>query len=479
MNATRRLRRWGAAAGVGAAVLALSAAPVTAAQASTAHPAPAPAPAATTADAVKAYVYGYPLVLARATEQVSTNVRKPDPATLRAPVNQFAKADRTPGPEFHTVVAPNVDTLYTSAWLDLKKGPIVLHVPDTKGRYFMMPMLSAWTDVFASPGTRTTGSSAGDFAITGPGWHGRLPAGVKQIKSPTRTAWIIGRTQFDGPSDLPAVKALVRHYTLKPLRDYGHHHTPPPGHVDPTVPATSPAARVAGMDAQTFFSQLASAMATNPPAKKDAPMVATLARLGIVPGKPFDINAKGPATAQALRQAVPAAQKQIQAALATSGNDVNGWRVSLNLGDYGTNYMLRATTAWQGLGANRPQDAVYPIVRTDSRGKPLTGAKRYVLHFAPGQTPPVKAFWSLTMYDPSGFLVRNPINRYEVGHAAKPTRNPDGSTDIYIQHDAPAGKQSNWLPAPSGRFSMILRMYRPKSSVLDGTWSPPSVTMTS
>ncbi|MGX1974557.1 DUF1214 domain-containing protein [Streptomyces kronopolitis] len=158
---------------------------------------------------------------------------------------------------------------------------------------------------------------------------------------------------------------------------------------------------------------------------------------------------------------------------------MNGWRVSLNLGDYGTHYLLRATTAWQGLGANLPQDAVYPIVRTDSRGRPLTGAKRYVLHFAPGQTPPVKAFWSLTMYDPDGFLVRNPIHRYEVGHAVKPVRNPDGSTDIYLQHDAPAGKRSNWLPAPSGRFSMILRMYRPESAVLDGTWSPPAVEMTS
>ncbi|MFI9273467.1 DUF1254 domain-containing protein [Kitasatospora sp. NPDC052896] len=363
----------------------------------------------------------------RATEQASTNVVKPDPATLRAPVNQFAKADTTPGPQFHTVVAPNVDTLYTSAWLDLKSGPIVLHVPDTHGRYFMMPMLDAWTNVFASPGTRTTGSSAGDFAITGPGWHGHLPAGVKQIKAPTQSAWILGRTQLNGPADLPAVEALTSHYTLEPLRDYGHPHTPPAGHVDPTVPTTAPAARVADMDAQTFFSQLATAMATNRPAKQDAPMVATLARLGIVPGRPFDINAKGPATAQALCQAVPAAQKQIQTALATSGNNVNGWRVSLGLGDYGTDYLLRATTAWQGLGANLPQDAVYPLTRTDSQGKQLTGANRYVIHFAPGQTPPVNAFWSLTMYDPSGFLVPNPINRYEVGHTVTPTLNPDGS----------------------------------------------------
>ncbi len=479
MNATRQPRRWGAAACVGAAALVLAAGPATAAQASAAQPSPAPAASTTTADAVNAYVYGYPLVLMRATEQASTNVVKPDPATMRAPVNQFAKADTTPSPQFHTVVAPNVDTLYTSAWLDLKAGPIVLHVPDTHGRYFLMPMLDDWTDVFASPGTRTTGSAAGDFAITGPGWHGRLPAGVKQIKAPTQTAWIIGRTQYNGPSDLPAVEALVSHYTLEPLSAYGHPYTPPAGHVDPTVPATAPATRVAEMNAQSFFSQLASAMATNPPAKKDAPMAATLARLGIVPGRPFDINAKGPATARALRQAVPAAQQQIQAALATSGNNANGWRVMRNLGDYGTDYMLRAVTAWYGLDANLPQDAVYPLTRTDSQGKPLTGADRYVIHFAPGHTPPVNAFWSLTMYDASGFLVPNPINRYEVGHTVKPTLNPDGSMDIYIQHDAPAGKQSNCLPAPSGQFSLMLRMYWPKPSVLDGTWTPPPVTMTS
>ncbi|MEU8587383.1 DUF1254 domain-containing protein [Streptomyces sp. NPDC048664] len=476
MNPTRRPRRWGTAVSAGVAALALSAASLTTAQASTAHT-PSEPSAATAADAVKAYVYGYPLVLARATEQLSTNVAEPDPGRLRAPVNQFAKADTTPDPRFHTVVAPNVDTLYTSAWLDLKNGPLLLHVPDTKGRYFMMPMLSGWTDVFASPGTRTTGSSAGDFAITGPGWHGRLPAGVKRIKAPTETAWILGRTQFDGPSDLPAVKALARHYTLEPLRDHGHHRPPPAGHVDPTVPDTPPAARVAAMDAQTFFSQLASAMATDAPAKKDAPMVAALARLGVTPGRPFDIDAKGPATAQALRQAVPAAQKRIKSALATTGTDVNGWRESLELGHYGTDYLLRATTAWQGLGANLPQDAVYPIARTDSRGRALTGAHRYVLHFAPGHTPPVSAFWSLTMYDPSGFLVPNPIKRYEIGHDVTPKPNRDGSMDIYLQHDAPAGKRSNWLPAPSGRFSVILRMYRPKPAALDGSWTPPGITV--
>lgn len=430
-------------------------------------------------DAVNAYVYGYPLVLMEATKQLSTNVTRPNPTTIQAPVNQFAKAESIPGPESTTVVSPNVDTLYTSAWLDLKDEPVVLHLPDTHGRYYLMPILDAWTNVIASPGKRTTGTKAGDFAITGPNWNGTLPAGVKQIKSPTETAWILGRTQLNGPSDLPAVRDLVAQYTLKPLSAYGRSYEPPPGRADPAVPTTSPPDRVNRMDAQTFFSQLASAMAANPPSPADAPMVDTLAKLGISPGEPFDLNAQDPATAQALRQAVSTGQQRIQQAVSSIGKDVNGWRVALDLGRYGTDYLRRAATAWQGLGANLPQDAVYPLVLTDSEGRQLNGANRYTIRFAPGNTPPANAFWSITMYDQKGFLVPNSLNRYAIGHAVKPKANSDGSVDIYVQHDPPASdKQSNWLPAPTGQFNMILRMYWPRQTVLDGTWSPPPVTMT-
>lgn len=476
MNVKHKRRGWRAAVFMVVAAFTLAAVPGTAAQAGVAKPKPTPD---VTADAVNAYIYGYSLLMMRATEQASTNVVKPDPATLRAPVNQFANADNIPTPDYHTIAAGNVDTLYSLAWLDLKKEPMVLHLPDTHGRLVMMPMLDAWMNVFASPGTRTTGSAAGDFAITGPGWKGQLPAGVKQIKSPTETVWIVGRTQLDGPSDLPAVKDLVGKYALKPLSAHGRPYTPPAGQIDPTVPTTPPSARVAGMDAETYFSQLASLMATNPPAKEDARMVATLARLGIIPGKPFNINARGPATAEALRQAVSEGHKQIQDGIATFGDKVNGWDINLDLGRYGTNYLLRSVTAMYGMGPNISEDAVYLQSRADSQGNLLSGANKYVIHFAPGQTPPVDAFWSLTMYDPNGYLVDNPINRYAIGHSPKPTPNPDGSVDLYIQHDAPAGKESNWLPAPSGQFWMTLRLYLPQASVLDGTWKPPAVTKTS
>ncbi|CUW29329.1 hypothetical protein TUE45_04056 [Streptomyces reticuli] len=433
-----------------------------------------------TDDAAQAYVYGYPLVLMKATEQSSTNVAAPDAQSMRAPINQFAKAADVPGPDAKSVVSPNVDTLYTPAWLDLSKEPVVLHVPDTAGRYYLMPILSAWTNVIDSVGKRTTGTQAGDYAITGPNWHGSLPSGVKQIKSPTDTAWILGRTQLNGPSDLPAVQSLVSKYDVRPLSAYGDKsYKPPQGHVDQNVPGTPPKNLVQQMDAQTFYSRLADAMADNPPDAADAPMVAKLARLGIHPGKAFDLDSVPADTANALRQSVPQGQKQIRAAVAHLGKDVNGWRVATDLGTYGTNYTLRAATDWQGLGANLPQDAVYPINFTDSTGRKLTGDNKYTLHFPAGKTPPTNAFWSVTMYDPDGFLVPNPIDRYAVGHTAKPTANPDGSVDLYLQHDAPApDKKANWLPAPSGQFNVILRMYWPQQSVINGTWTPPALTRT-
>ncbi|KAB8194751.1 DUF1254 domain-containing protein [Nonomuraea phyllanthi] len=430
--------------------------------------------------AVQAYIYGYPLVLMEISKKTMTNVEKPDPLTFRAPINQFGKGDGIPGPEFRGVVSPNVDTLYTSAWLDVAEEPVVLHVPDTHGRYYLMPMLDGWTNVFASPGKRTTGTGEGDFAITGPNWRGSLPGGVRQLRSPTDTVWILGRTQLNGPSDLPAVHELVARYTLRPLSGYGEGtHTPPPGKADPTLSAASPPAQVEQMDARTFFSHLATAMRANPPAPADAPMVATLAGLGIRPGRPFDADTLGETTAEALDQAPAEAQKQIKAGVAALGEDVNGWRYAADLGSYGTDYLRRAATAWQGLGANLPQDAIYPLTFVDGGKRQLNGAHQYAIHFAPGRTPPASAFWSITIYDAQGFLIENPIDRYEIGHTTTPVANADGSVDLSIQHDPPAGGQANWLPAPIGDFTLMLRMYWPQQGAIDGTWKPPAVTRVS
>jgi hypothetical protein len=429
---------------------------------------------------VEAVAYGFPLVIMDATRKKISNVATAGPSA--APVNQFAHKPQFPDASFKDVVRANVDTLYSSAWLDLSKEPIVLSVPDTQGRYYLMPMLDAWTNVFASPGKRTTGTKAGHFAITGPGWSGTLPAGVQQLKSPTHMVWIIGRTQTNGPKDYPAVHAIQKQYKLTPLSAFGKPYTPPAQvAVDPNVDMKlAPVDAVAQMGTTAFFNRLAELMKDNPPPEADAPVLSKLAKLGIVPGQKFDPAKLDPALAKGLDKALPVALEKLTAASKESGAPVNGWRVpSMNLGNFGTDYGTRAVVALVGLGANLAADAVYPSAFVDGAGKTLNGANRYVLHFDKGQEPPVRAFWSVTMYDPSSFFVANPINRYAVSSWMPFKRNADGSLDLYIQNESPGkDKEVNWLPAPKGDFNVTMRMYWPNDkapSIMDGTWKPPAL----
>jgi len=426
---------------------------------------------------VEAVVYGLPLVVMDVTKRISTNVPGPR-SDAHAPVNQFGNALKYPPASDHTVVRLNIDMLYSWTWLDLSKEPMVLSVPDTHGRYYMMPMLDAWTNVFASPGRRTTGNTAGHFAVTGPGWKGALPTGVKDIKEPTNTVWIIGRTQTNGPKDYAAVNALQKQYQLTPLSAFGKPYTPPPGIVNPAVDMkTAPADKVATIDAATFFTTLARLMAANPPPAADAPALARLATIGVIPGQDFDPGKLDPAVAKGLETSVQIALEQLQAAAKTTGKPVNGWNVPpMNVGEFGTDYGLRAVVALIGLGANLPADAIYPNAFVDGDGKPLSGAHRYVVHFDKGQTPPANAFWSMTMYDAQSFMVENPIHRYDIAGWMPLTYNQDGSLDVYVQKDAPGkDKEANWLPAAAGDFSITMRVYWPKPAMLDGSWTPPGV----
>ncbi len=426
-------------------------------------------------DAAKdAYVYGYPLVLMDVSRAKLTNVPHPM-GTGMAPINQFANIKAFPDAIFTDVVSPNADTLYSSAWLDLKGGPIVLSVPDTRGRYYLMQMLDAWTNVFASPGKRTTGTGKGDFAITGPGWSGTLPAGVKEIKAPTNMVWIIGRTQTNGKADFAAVNALQAQYKLTPLSAWGKPYTPPADvPTDPKIDMkTRPVDTVAAMDASTFFNRLAMLMKDNPPAAADAPMLAKLASIGVVPGEPFDVI-KHPGVRDGLDDGK---NRVIELGRDPGlGKFVNGWLVMTGLGSYGTNYAARAGVAWFGFGANLTADADYPVARVDGNGDPLDGGYKYVLHFDKGQTPPANAFWSLTMYNSKQAFVANPINRYAIGDRDKLKFNGDGSLDIYIQRESPGkAKESNWLPADAGAFNVMMRVYWPKEAMLNGTWTPPPI----
>jgi hypothetical protein len=414
------------------------------------------------------------------TRKKATNV--PAPEAFAAPVNQFVNVGEFPNASFKDVVRANVDTLYSSAFLDLSKEPIVLSVPDTRGRYYLMPMLDAWTNVFASPGKRTTGTKAGHFAITGPGWSGKLPGGVQEIKAPTNMVWILGRTQTNGPKDYAAVHAIQKGYKLVPLSSFRKPYTSPKGTVDPNFDMkTPPVEQLQKMSAAAFFKALAALMKENPPPAADAPVLAKLAKIGVILGQDFDPGKLDPAVARGLEKSVAVALDKLQAASKETGTPVNGWRIpAIVLGNYGTDYGARAVVALVGLGANLPADAVYPSAFVDADGKPLTGANRYVLHFGKDATPPVNAFWSLTMYNAESFFVDNPINRYAISSWMPLRKNKDGSIDIYIQRESPGkDKQANWLPAAEGEFNVTMRMYWPKDtapSIVDGSWKPPAIT---
>lgn len=426
--------------------------------------------------ATDAYIYGYPLVTMEMTRKVMTNVAAPE--GTRAPMGQFVNMREYPTADFQDVTAPNADTLYSSVWLDLSKEPYILHIPNENGRYYLMPILSGWTDVFAVPGKRTTGTEEANYAITGPGWSGTLPEGVKEFKSPTNLVWILGRTYSTGtPEDYKEVHAIQDQYSVTPLSFYGKPYTPPKGTVDPNLDMkTSVRAQVGHLDGAHYFTMLAKLMKDNPPAKEDAPMVENLKKLGIIPGQEFDINAVDPKIAKALNNAPKLALSKMKANVKTVGTEENGWLFGKIVGQYGTHYLQRAIVAAIGLGANRLQDAIYPMATVDGKNEPLDGKNNYVIHFEKGKTPPVKGFWSLTMYNDKFFFVKNPLNKYTVSERDHLKQNADGSIDIYIQNESPGkDKESNWLPAPADKFTLMFRFYWPEESIIDGSWAPPAV----
>jgi hypothetical protein len=431
------------------------------------------------ATAVDAYIYGYPLVSMEMTRRVITNTVTAD--QNHAPMGQLARMRKFPTPAFVEVTAPNADTLYTSGFFDVSKEPWILSVPDSHGRYYLMPMLDGWTTVFQSPGTRTTGNGPQTYAITGPGWSGKLPAGVTEYKSPTGMVWLIGRIYTTGtPEDYAAVHAMEDQVKLYPLSAWGKTYAPPAGKIDPSIDMKTPVRdQVNRMDAVTYFNLLSKLMADNPPAAADAPMVAKMAEIGIVPGHPFDASKLGTDSAGVLHGVSKEAVGKIMMAFKASGTRENGWTFNTKMGIYGTDYLDRALVTAFGLGANRPEDAVYPTSESDAGGNPYEGKFKYVMHFDKGQMPPAKAFWSLTMYNDKFFFVENPLNRYKVGSADTFVTNADGSVDVYLQQENPgAAKEANWLPAPAGRFIPMLRLYWPDSkppSILDGTWKIPAV----
>ena len=426
--------------------------------------------------ATDAYVYGYSLVTMEMTRRVFTNVPKVE--ATRGPMGQIVKVRAYPDASYRDVTAPNADTLYTTGFFDVGKEPWVLSIPDMKDRYYLMPMLDGWTTVFQVPGKRTTGTGAQTYAITGPGWKGTLPAGVKEYKSPTSMVWLLGRIYCTGtPEDYAEVHKLQDECKLVPLSAHGKSYTPPAHKVDPSIDMkTAVREQVNKMDAVAYFTLLCKLMKDNPPPAVDAPQLAKFARIGIVPGQDFDASKLKADFLKRIPE-VSFDRIMLQFKVNKDVKDINGWAFTTKTGIYGTDYLMRALVTAIGLGANRPQDAVYPTSQKDAEGRKYSGANKYVMRFPKGQLPPARGFWSLTMYDSSYFFVNNPLNRYSISARQNLKSNPDGSTDLYIQKDSPGpDKESNWLPAPPGDFILMLRLYWPSEkspSIINGSWTIP------
>jgi hypothetical protein len=427
---------------------------------------------------VDAYLYFYPLITMDLTRKQSTNI-EPGKEIAKGPMNMFVSVPAYPSADLRLVVRPNFDTLYSPAWLDLTKEPMVVSAPDTGGRYYLLPMLDMWTDVFACPGWRTTGTQAGNFLITPPGWNGDVPSGMARINAPTPYVWIIGRTKTDGPPDYDAVHKIQAGYKVTPLSRWGKSPEPVEAQIDPSVDMkTPPKTQIDTMPADRFFAYAAELLKVDPPHITDQPMIAQLKKIGIEPGKSFDLEKADPAIRNALTDAPHDAQQLMAWKFPTLARVENGWSMNTDtMGVYGNYYLKRALVAQVGLGANLPEDAIYPVNLADETGKPLDGANNYILHFEKGNTPPANAFWSVTLYDTAGFQVANPINRFAVSSWMPFKYNADGSLDLYFQNESPGtDKDANWLPAPKGPFNLTMRLYAPKSEALTGRWNPPPVT---
>ncbi len=425
--------------------------------------------------AAEAYLYFYPLVLMETTRRVATN--SPYSTTSpRGPMGTLVHSRAYPSAQFKTVVRPNFDTLYSSAWLDVSAEPYVVSLPRVDERFFMFPLYDMWTEIFASPGTRTSGNDALCFAICARDWRGELPEGVSRIDAPTPVVWIIGRLETRGEHDYAAVHELQDQMLITPLSRWPHFE---PSHFvrDESIDMkTPPMFQVERLDAREFF-LLASSLATiHPPHTTDWSMLARLARTGLTVGAPFDLDECDEVTRSAYQGAPAAAREIMRRRFSTIAPLVNGWSCVPDMGVWGNSYLKRAMIAKTGLGANPQEESIYPNLQRDRAGNPLHGASRYLVHFEPDQLPPVDGFWSVTVYDEHGYQVANELDRFALGDRDELDYGPDGSLTILLSHQ-PSLEYSahNWLPVPEAPFALTMRLYLPRDAALYGSWHPPAV----
>lgn len=368
------------------------------------------------------------------------------------------------------VVTPNVDTLYSNAWLDLREGPLVIDVPDTAGRYYVLGLLDFYTNPFAGIGQRTTGTAAGSFLIAPPAWQGRVPHGMVRIDAPTPWIWMIGRLLVEGRDDLPAVHALQDAMRLRRLRAHDPSEAQARRRFDAGFAGET--LRDAAPRGARFAQVVNAALAENPPPAREHERVAAFGACGIGAGL-----VPGAAQSEMLDAAL-AAELLTWHHAESGALGPTGWQtLPLPSESFGDDYALRAQVALKYIGALDSREALYLMLNADCDGGPLVGEHSYALRFPPGALPPVNAFWSLTMYDANTcMLVDNRIGRFAIGDRTPGLRpDADGGLTIHIGHAAPAdpAAATNWLPAPAGRYYLCLRAYMPRQEMLSGRYRPP------
>jgi hypothetical protein len=393
-------------------------------------------------------------------------------------VNHFEHAHAYPDASFTDVVRPNADTLYSTLWFDVSREPLIVSVPNPGKRYYLFQVMDMWTDAFATPGLRTHGPGPMSFALASPDWAHKLPPGVDIIRTPTPTGFIIGRTQTNGIDDYEAVHIFQDGMQASTLSSWGRPFRVISRRPEIEPPLLPPVERIAGMTGQEFFSRFVELFKANPPHANDYSVLARMKRLGLERGRYFDVSLLPPGIRRGFESARRTVHAELRSAMSHLGEQVNGWQMTGSpIGTYGTDYLRRATIAYGGLGANCREDAMYPTANADIDGRPLDSAASYVLHMAGDELPPVRAFWSLTLYNDKQLFADNPIDRYAIGDRDDLLFNEDGSLDLYLQRKALGGERDrNWLPTPrSGGFNLNFRLYWPKTAALQGSWAPPAV----
>ncbi len=446
-----------------------------------------PSIAETKAIAEEGFIYGLPIVMNYAVMYDYAVDR--DSGQFKAPFNQIKNEDRVFTYEDTAIVTPNSDTPYSFLWMDLRAEPLVLSVPAVdKSRYYAVMLCDGNTFNFGYIGSRATGSDAGDYMVVGPDWKGETPAGIKKVfRSTTQFALAGYRTQLFNAADMPNVVKVQAGYKVQPLSAYLHQPAPPP------APAIN-FPKINGEMVKTgFFEYLDFILQFAPPGPEEIAIRAKLARIGIGAGKTFDFKDLSLAHKAAVALAMKDGEAKVERYLAAGQKNINGWKVGSLFGDrafYDGNWLKRAAAAKGGIYGNDAIEAVYPMAKTLADGKVLDGSKHnYAITFPADELPPVKAFWSVTMYDgKTQFLIKNSINRYLINSPMMPSMKTgaDGSLTLYIQKDSPGvDKEANWLPAPDGPIYLVMRLYWPKTtppSILppgEGTWKPPAVNKVS